>query len=182
MEGVTIRDATEGDVPAITDIQNALMATTTIEWTDTPHTVESRVRWLWDHERADHPVLVAIDEVTDEVVGWCGYGDFRDVERWPGYRFTVEDTIHVRESHWGTGVGRDLMLELIERARKAGRHRMVAAITGENESSIRFHERLGFVEVGRLGEVGAKLGRWLDVVFLQLDLDARPDPPSDTAP
>ncbi len=35
---------------------------------------------------------------------------------------------------------------------------------------IRFHERLGFVEVARLPEVGVKFGRWLDLVLLQLRL------------
>jgi L-amino acid N-acyltransferase len=179
VDGITIRDATEADVPAITDIQNALLATTTIEWTDQAHTVESRVRWLWDHEGAGYPVLVAVDDTSDEVVGWAAYGDFRDIERWPGYRFTVENTVHVRESHWSSGVGRALMLELIERARAHGRHSMVAAVTGENEASIRFHERLGFELVGRLPQVGSKLGRWLDVVFLHLPLDDRALPPPD---
>ena len=54
---------------------------------------------------------------------------------------------------------------------------MVAAIDGENEASIRFHERLGFVEVGRMSEIGAKFGRWLDLVLLQLRLDDLPAPP-----
>jgi phosphinothricin acetyltransferase len=44
---------------------------------------------------------------------------------------------------------------------------MVAAVDGANEGSIRFHERLGFVVVGRMPEVGFKFGRWLDLVLLQ---------------
>lgn len=69
------------------------------------------------------------------------------------------------------------MSALIDEARRRGKHAMVAAIDGENEASIRFHERLGFVQVGRMPELGAKFGRWLDLVLLQLRLDDRPAPP-----
>jgi phosphinothricin acetyltransferase len=175
MVAVVVRDAVAADVPAITDIANALLATTTIEWTDTPHTIEERATWMSGQAAAGHPVVVA--DVDGEVAGWAAWGAFRDVRRWPGYRFTVEHTIHVRRDRWGSGVGRALMDELIRRARAAGLHTLVAAIDGENEASIRFHERLGFVEVARMPQVGAKFGRWLDVVMLQYRLDDAPEPP-----
>ena len=44
---------------------------------------------------------------------------------------------------------------------------MVGAIDATNDASIRFHERLGFVEVARMPEVGIKFGRWLDLVLVQ---------------
>jgi phosphinothricin acetyltransferase len=91
--------------------------------------------------------------------------------KWPGYRFTVEHTVHVREDHWGSGAGRALMEELVERARAAGKHVMVGALDGANEASLRFHARLGFVEVARMPEVGRKFGRWLDLVLVQRILD-----------
>jgi putative acetyltransferase len=68
------------------------------------------------------------------------------------------------------------MSALIEEARRCGKHTMVAAIDGGNQASIRFHERLGFVEVARMPELGTKFGRWLDLVLLQLRLDDRPAP------
>lgn len=177
MGSVAVRQATADDVEAITAIQNALIATTTVEWTSTPRTVASRAAWLRHQQAAGHPVLVATDDGGD-VVGWASYGEFRDVDKWPGYRFTVEHTVHVRDDHRGTGVGRLLMDELVDRACRAGKHVMVAAVTGENTASIRFHERLGFVEVARLPEVGVKFGRWLDLVLLQRRLHDGPPPPS----
>ena len=118
---------------------------------------------------AYYPVLVAV--AAGEVVGWCSFGDFRDTTRWPGYQYTVEHTIHVREDNRGDGVGRSLMTVLLERAQSLGKHVMVGAVTAENEASIRFHERLGFVEVARMPQVGAKFGRWLDLVLLQKRMD-----------
>jgi L-amino acid N-acyltransferase YncA len=170
MRRVTIRRATVADGGAIASILNALLATTAIEWTDTPHTADSILEWLDGHET----VLVA--EEGADVIGVAAFGWFRDVIRRPGYRFTVENTVHVRGDHWTSGVGRHLMEALIDEARRGGKHTMVAAVDGANEGSIRFHERMGFVEVARMPEIGAKFGRWQDLVLLQLHLDDRSEP------
>ena len=71
------------------------------------------------------------------------------------------------------------MRALIEQARGADKHTMVAAIDSANEASVRFHERFGFVEVARMPQVGAKFGRWLNLVLLQLSLDTRTAPTDD---
>jgi phosphinothricin acetyltransferase len=165
-----IRSATPTDGGEIAALLNALLATTTIEWTVTPRTADDVLEWLRVHE----VVLVAEDQ--GEVVGVAAFGWFRDVVKWPGYRFTVENTVHVREDRWGSGVGEALMLALVERARETGKHTMIAAIDSTNEASIRFHERLGFTEVAHLPEVGAKFDRWLDLVLLQITLDGRSAP------
>jgi L-amino acid N-acyltransferase YncA len=175
VKDVTIRDAGDGDVEAITAIQNALIATTPIEWTDTPHSVAGRREWLEGRRAAGLPVLVAVSDVG-EVVGFASFGPFRDSQKWPGYRLTAEHTVHVREDHWGAGVGRQLVQALIERATAMDLHVMVAAVDGENDASIRFHERLGFQQVARLPQVGFKFGRWLDLVLLQLVLRETPPP------
>lgn len=160
-----LRDARDADLPQIVELVNALLPTTTIEWTDTPHTLEDRRAWLAGHRQAGEPVLVA--DVDGEVAGFACYGDFRDSRKWPGYRFVVEHTVHVRESHWQTGVGRALIEGLVERAAEAGKRVMVGAVDAENVGSIRFHERCGFVEVARMPDIGFKLGRWLTLVMLQ---------------
>ena len=110
---VLIRDATAGDLPAISDLSNAMVTTSTIAWTETPETLAQRQAWF-EHQQADgNPVLVA--DVDGTVVGYATYADFRDSQKWPGYRFTIEHTIHVREDHWGRDIGRALLDALIER-------------------------------------------------------------------
>ena len=171
-----IRDSSDADTAEIASLLNALVATTTIEWTTTPRTVEDVQEWRGAHE------VVLVAEDRGEVVGVAAFGWFRDVVKWPGYRFTVEHTVHVREDRWGSGVGESLMHALIERARDAGKHTMIAAVDSTNEASIRFHRRLGFTEVARLPEVGAKFGRWLNLVLLQIALDEHAAPPDDSGP
>ena len=78
---------------------------------------------------------------------------------WPGYRFTVEGTVHIREDVRGQGIGKQLLAELIVRARTMGKHVVVAGVDSENEASLRFPKREGFVYAGQLKEVGFKFGR-----------------------
>lgn len=107
------------------------------------------------------------------VLGYAAYGEWRAFD---GYRLSAEHSVYVRKDARGQGVGAALLRELVARARAAGLHVLVAAISGDNAGSIRLHERLGFVRVGRMPEVGAKFGRWLDLELLQLVLDDRRRP------
>lgn len=166
---VVVRDATVADLPEITAIYNALLHTTTHEWTEQLHTVSEREEWLAEQNATGRPALVAVD--GGEVVGWATYGDFRDSARWPGYRHTVEHSIHVREDRWGSGIGRMLIEALVDRARREGKHVMVAGIDAANTGSIRFHEQVGFFVVARMPEIGEKFGRRLDLVLMQRMLE-----------
>ena len=164
-----IRDAIDDDMPAVRDLYNALIPTTTGAWTEQLQTLRQRRAWFRRQRANGFPVLVA--EEDGEVIGFTAYGSFRGSGKWPGYRFTVEHTIHVRESHWGHGVGKALLRELISRAQLTGIHVMVGAIDGDNVSSIRFHESQGFSVVARMPEVGYKFGRRLDLVLVQRILE-----------
>ena len=168
------RDATSDDIPAITALYNAWIPTRTGAWTEALETPADRAAWLARQARDGFPVLVA-DENGD-VVGFTAYGHFRGEGKWPGYRLTAEHSIHVREDRWGRGIGRSLIEALVERARVAGIHVLVAAIDGEHHESMRFHERLGFVEVARMPETGTKFGRWLNLILMQRILDDRTHP------
>ena len=163
----TLRPAHADDVQAITDITNQAIVHTTAIWTLNPVTAHARGAWMHDRLARGMPVIIA--ETDGQVVGFGSYGDFRPHE---GYRHTVEHSVYVRGEARGRGLGKALTLALIDRARRAGKHVMVAAIDADNSASISLHERLGFTHAGRLDQVGTKFGRWLDVIFLQLILDA----------
>jgi phosphinothricin acetyltransferase len=163
---IEVRDASADDLPAILAIYNDVIATTTAVYRDDPATLDDRQAWWQARVAQGYPVLVADD--GGAILGFASFGDFR---AWPGYRFTVEHTVHVRSDCRGQGVGRALMAALLERGRALRKHVMMAGVDAENASSIRFHERLGFERVGHLREVGFKFGRRLDLVFLQRMLD-----------
>ena len=161
-----IRDATVDDLPAITDLFNAHIATTTIAWRDLEAPLEEIGDWFASQTTDGHPVLVA--EVEEQVAGYCCWSAFRGGPRFPGYRHTVEQTVHVADAVQRTGVGRALIAALIDRAREDRVHVLVAGIDGENLASLGLHRALGYVEVARMPEVGRKFDRWLDLVLMQL--------------
>lgn len=164
---VEVRDATDEDLRATLAIYNQLIAETTVIWSDRAETLEERRAWVAARRERGFPVLVAVDRPTGDVIGIGTYGDFRDSQSKPGYRFTVEHSIHVRQDRTGCGIGALLLDALIRRAAAAGVHVMIAGADAGNEGAIRFHQRHGFVEVARFRQVGRKFGRWLDLVFLQ---------------
>ena len=68
-------------------------------------------------------------------------------------------------------MGPSLAQALIADARSLGHHAVLSRIVADNEPSLKMSARLGFVEVGRLREVGCKFGHWLDLVVCELVLD-----------
>lgn len=161
-----IRDARVDDLPGILAIYNDVITTSTAVYREDPATLDDRREWFDARQAQGYPILVAADDAG--IVGFASYGDFRS---WPGYRFTVEHTVHIGADRRGQGVGTRLMQALIERAVAQGKHVMVGGVDADNEPSLRFHERLGFVRAARLHDVGFKFGRWLDLVFVQRILD-----------
>jgi len=164
-----VRDATAADLPAIRELFNALIPTTTVAWRDHEATVQEIATWFEGQHAEGYPVLVA--EVDGALVGYTCWSSFRGAQRFPGYRHTAELTVHVDERHQGEGVGRELLHALIDEAARLDVHVLVAAVDAANEGSIAFHRALGFVEVARMPEVGRKFDRWLDLVLLQRVID-----------
>jgi L-amino acid N-acyltransferase len=161
-----IRPASEADIPAITAIFNAVIATSTAIYADDPFTEDDRRAWLAQRHAAGYPVLVA--DGGAGVLGLASFGDFR---AWPGFRHTVEHSVHVRADARGKGLGSALVSALFEPARRLGKHVMIAGVDATNEGSIRMHERLGFARGAVLHEVGRKFGRWLDLELMHKFLD-----------
>jgi len=172
-DDVRIRHATDGDLPAIRHLFNVLIPTTTIAWRDHPADEDEIAEWFADQQEHGYPVLVA--ELDGEVVGYTCWSRFRGGPRFPGYRHTVELTVHVDGDHQGRGIGSALLEHLIDEAGERDVHVLVAGIDADNAGSLALHRRLGFQEVARMPEVGRKHDRWLDLVLVQRIIDP-PDP------
>jgi L-amino acid N-acyltransferase len=165
-----LRDARpEDDAAAIAEIYNDAVLHTRAIWNDTTVDAADRAAWVRGRQKVGYPVIVAVDD-EDRVIGYASFGDWRAFE---GFRHTVEHSVYIHPDQRRGGLGRTLMLELIDRARQAGKHVMIAGVEARNTGSIRLHEQLGFLHGGTLPQVGIKFGEWLDLTFLQLRLDER---------
>jgi phosphinothricin acetyltransferase len=154
--------ALRAQLPEILGIYNDVIRSTTAVYADEEVTLANREAWFDTKLELGFPVLVASDDS-----GVLGFGTFGEFRAWPCYRHSVEHSVHVRADRRGRGVGRALVLALLEHAARMQKHVMIAGIDADNTVSIGLHQSLGFSPAGHFREVGFKFGRWLDLKFLQ---------------
>ena len=140
-----IRDVTKADLPAIVEIRNDAILTTTAIWSYHPGELAERATFLRTQREKGYGYLVAESEGT--ILGYASFGEFRPHD---GYCRTVEHSVYVHADHHRKGVARALMLPLMEAARRMGKHVMIGALDATNAASIGLHEALGFSVTGRL--------------------------------
>ncbi len=156
-----VRDATRADLPAIVDIYNHAIATTVATFDLKPFTVEQRAAWFAQFG-GQHPLLVCEHEAA--IAGFAYYLPYRDKA---AYDATKETTIYTHHDARRRGVADRLYGELIERARRAGVHALIAVLGGDNPESRALHLKHGFVPVGHLHAVGRKFGAWVDTYYFE---------------
>ncbi len=164
---VPIRSATVADAVQILDIYTPIVENSAISFElETPKIEEFVNRMTSVME--DNPWLVM--EHEGRIIGYAYATLFRSRA---AYSHTRESSVYVHPGHHGQGVGRKLMLALIEELSARGAHRVVAGATLPNPGSAALHESLGFRHVGTFSEVGRKFEQWHDVGFWELNLSDR---------
>jgi phosphinothricin acetyltransferase len=154
------------DTQAILEIINYNILNSTALYDYNIRSYEQQRAILEEKIAKQFPVIIA--ELDGVVVGFGMYSEFRFRE---AYKFTVEHSVYVNNDFHGKGIGKILLQELIQLAKKQGLHTMIGVIDAENQSSVDFHEKFGFKTVGIIKESGFKFDRWLHSVFVQLILE-----------
>lgn len=165
MDELAIRDVTMADAEAIAAIYGHHVLNGTASYDMVPPPAEThlaKIEWI---TAAGWPFLVV--EQDGAVVGYAYVTQFRDRD---AYRFTAEDSIYVHPDRMGQGFGGALLDALIDRSVAFGFRTLIAVIGGAEPGSIALHAKRSFREVGRLSAVGWKHGRWLDSVYMQLEM------------
>lgn len=158
---VSIRSATEADLPTINAIYNHYVEHSTCTYQTTPSSGEERRAWYEAHG-PEHPIIVA--EKDGMILGWGSLSRFHPRQ---AYCHSVEDSIYLHHAHCGQGLGTLLLQELLRLAQKLGHHTVLGGIDADQTASIALHAKFGFEKVSHLKEVGYKHGRWLDVIWMQ---------------
>lgn len=165
-----IRPATAADLPDIREIYNHFVSNSVVTFDEKRSSIRYWREKFATLTRLGLPFLVAVSP-AGQVLGYAL------VQPWASktaYRYTVEDSIYLGPGAGGKGLGSALLQALIEACEKIGLREIVAVISDSGaEASIRLHERLGFVEVGRMGRVGFKFGRSLGTIYMQRSLRSR---------
>lgn len=157
----TIRLATLNDIPAITEIYNEAVIHTRNTFDTVPKTIAERMQW-YHHHMPRYPILVAVER--GEVVGFASVSPWSDR---PAYGRTVIASEYIGLDYRGQGIGKKLLLALLDAAYEAGFHTVMGNVYAGNAISLRMVESIGFRTVGLLKEVGFKFDEWLDVYLVQ---------------
>ncbi|HEX8938401.1 MAG TPA: GNAT family N-acetyltransferase [Sphingomicrobium sp.] len=162
---VTIRKVEASDAGAIAAIYSHHVVNGTATYDVDPPSIDETLAKIRNVTGKSWPFIVA--EVEGRVGGYAYATQFRDRA---AYRFTAEDSIYVHPELTGRGVGKALLRALIDQSSAYGFRTIIAVIGGAEPASIAVHASCGFREVGRLKAVGFKFDRWLDSLYMQLDL------------
>ncbi len=158
---MSIRTARETDLPEILDIYNHAVVNTTATFDIEPRSPEGQQAWFLEHT-PPHPAIVY--ENGGRVLGWASLSPYASR---CAYRFAGEASVYVAPDARRSGIGEALLREIVRLGGEHGLHTVVGLVTAENAASRALAEKVGFLAVGTLEQVGYKFDRWLDVVIYQ---------------
>ena len=129
---------------------NATFETTAPDWAD------------WDAAHLPYARLVA--RCGDSIAGFAALSP---VSRRAVYRGIAEASVYVSSAYRGKGIGRALLVALIEASEKGGIWTLQAGIFPENAPSLALVKACGFRVVGRRERIGQHCGVWRDVLLME---------------
>jgi len=173
---ITVRDATEADLPAIIDIYNQSIPSGRATADTRPVSVADRVEWFGKFDPARRPIWVAEDE--GRVVGCVYLSSFYHAR--PAYDKTAEISTYIATDYQRKGVGTLLKTKMIEACPRLGVENMVSMYFDHNEATEKLNQRLGFKVVGHLPEIADVFGkkRGLKIALLRIGKESKGAPPA----
>jgi phosphinothricin acetyltransferase len=158
---MTVRDATEADLPAIVAIYNSIIPGRMVTADLEPVTVASRLPWFQSHQQPNRPLWVA--EENGVVIAWLSFDTFFPRAAYDG---TVMIGLYVHEQHRRAGLGRMLLAKAMAHAPTLGVHTVLGYIFGHNEPSLRLFESFGFERWAHLPKIARMDNNERDLVIL----------------
>ncbi|WP_211829107.1 GNAT family N-acetyltransferase [Kistimonas asteriae] len=161
-----IRDCMPADAARVCAIYNYYIEESTATFEEQVLTQDVMLDRMFAIQ-AQFPWLVIEDE--GQVMGYAYASSWKDRS---AYRYACEVSVYIAKDASGRGLGAQLYEALFERLSAMSIHTVIGIVSLPNAGSVRLHERLGFVQVAHLREVGVKFGRRLDVGYWQRLLPA----------
>jgi L-amino acid N-acyltransferase YncA len=160
---MTIRHATEVDLPAIVAIYNAAIPSRMASADLEPVSVESRLNWFRGRSPAQRPLWVA--EKDGIIAGWLSFQSFYGR---PAYSKTAEISIYIKPDFQKCGLGRKLLGQAIEQSPNLGLKTLIGFIFAHNQPSLNLFTTFGFQPWGHLPHIAELDGIERDLVIMGL--------------
>lgn len=164
---LSIRHANSLDVPALARLRGHYVLHTHSTFDTAPPTHDEVSAWLTGFSpHTAHQLLLAVD--GEELWGYASTSPYRPK---PAFARTAELSAYLSPDVQGRGVGSALYSELMRSTPQYGVRTFVAGVALPNHSSIAFHRKRGFLEVGTFSDYAEKWGRPISSTWFQRHAD-----------
>lgn len=116
----------------------------------------------WSASHLNFGRLVA--EGDGNMLGWAALSKVSDRCVYAG---VAEVSVYIAEAVRGRGIGKQLLLSLIEKSERHEIWTLNAGIFPANKISVHLHEQCGFRLVGRRERIGKLNGQWHDTLLFE---------------
>jgi L-amino acid N-acyltransferase YncA len=161
---ISFYDLKNSDFKSVKDIYNYYVLNTTVTFQIKPASTDDLKSSMF----VDHPRYKSILIKCDNAL--CGFCFFTQYRKKEAYDNTAEVGIYLKPGYTGRGIGRRALDVIEQKARDCGIKVLLAFISGDNQESIIFFERLKYEKCAHFKNVGEKFGKRLDVVAYEKEL------------
>lgn len=162
---MTLRFASEKDYAAMLEIYRPYVEQTTVSFEyETPSSEEFSKRFI--SLEGTFPAIVS--EENGQIVGYAYASPAFERK---AYCWCADLSVYVRWDMRGRGTGMALTNAVLDILKRLGYRKVYSLITGENQKSRAFHEKMGFEIVAEFRDQGYKMGRWLSVFWYEKQLN-----------
>ena len=165
---IEIRTASVSDAAKLLEIYRPYVEKTAISFEYEVPTVEEFALRI-DNTLKKYPYIVALRD--GKILGYAYASEFKGRA---AYDWAVETSIYIAEDAKGMGTGKKLYQSLeksLVLQNILNMNACIACTDNEDEhltnGSIAFHEKMGFLTVGRFHAVGYKFGKWYDMIWME---------------
>jgi phosphinothricin acetyltransferase len=164
---LTIREATEDDLPAIVDIYNQSIPGGWSTADTKPISVADRIEWFRKFN-AKRPIWVA--EINGQIVGTTYLTSFYGGR--PAYDATAEISVYVASAYQKRGIGRRLKQWVIDQCPRLGITTLLSMYFDHNNATRKINEEFGFETLGHLTEIAIVQGQKRGLIIAGLRIPA----------
>jgi L-amino acid N-acyltransferase YncA len=117
---------------------------------------------VFNNKYLPHSRLLAVE--NNVPVGWAALSPVSNRSCYSG---VAEVSVYVHQQHQRKGIGRALLVELINTSEQNGIWSLLSVIHEENRASIHLHEQCGFRYIGYRERIAQLDGVWRTTVMLE---------------
>ena len=161
-----IRIATINDIEQVTEIYNQGISDRIATLEAKEKSIEEMKHWFYI--RSERYKVIVWEDEHGAIKGWASLNVFNVRECYQG---VADLSIYIRREERGKGLGRSLLVALMNMAKEVGFHKLVLSTFAFNHAGQNLYSSVGFTKVGTYRKQAMLDGKWIDMTIMEKFLD-----------